>query len=472
MWVKAALRRAGKLVTNPFTPRCQATHPPCPYVLDLFRASQPCRSAVSPSMPEPTPLIARLWAIVKPRVPLGVALVALVAACVWFGPRVLLGPRVEASVVVQRDFVQSIVASGHVETPHRVNIGVQVTGTVRQVPVAEGQSVRAGQVLIELESAEWRAVLAQAEAAVAQAQARLRQLREVQAPVAAQTVRQAQVNLDNARAQLRRSTDLFRQGFVGQAALDEVRKAVDLAESQVRAGQSQLDSARPGGSDQAIATTALEQAMSGVALARSRLVYATIAAPVAGTLIDRAVEPGDVVQPGKALMVLSPAGKTQLVVQIDEKNLQRIAPGQRAVASADAYPERRLAAQLVFINPGVDVQRGSVEVKLDVPEPPSYLRQDMTVSVDIQVAQRPNAVLVASDAVHDADSAQPWVLKVDGRHARRQPVRLGLHGAGLSEVLDGLHAGERVLSARVAGIHDGSRLRVAAAPVDTRPPSP
>ncbi|MBS79720.1 MAG: efflux transporter periplasmic adaptor subunit [Variovorax sp.] len=416
---------------------------------------------------------ARLWKAVRPRLPVALVLASALAAGLWMGPPLLYGPRVEVMAVVRRDFVQSVVASGHVETPHRVNIGTQITGKVKRVPVTAGQSVRVGQVLIELESAEWSAALAQADAAVSQARARLRQLREVQAPVAVQVVRQAQVNLDNARAQLRRNTDLFRQGFVGQAALDDVHKSVDLAESQLRSSQSQLDGTRVGGSDYAMAETALAQAMAGAAMAHSRLVYATIAAPVDGTLIDRAVEPGDVVQPGKALMVLSPAGKTQLVVQIDEKNLQLLAPGQKAVASADAYPEKRLTAELVYINPGVDVQRGSVEVKLDVPEAPAYLRQDMTVSVDIQVAQRSQAVLVASDALHDADRAEPWVLKVDGRHARRQPVRLGLRGGGFSEVLEGLRPGDLVLPAKTADIHDGSRLRaVLAAPVDTRPAWP
>ena len=417
--------------------------------------------------------VARLWKTARPRIAIAFVAMGVIAAGAWLGSRFLLGPGVDATMVVRRDFVQSVVASGHVEAPHRVNIGVQVTGVVKNVPVAEGQHVHAGQVLIELESAEWSAALAQAEAAVSQARARLRQLREVQAPVAAQAVRQAEVNLDNARAQLRRNTDLFRQGFVGQAALDDLRKVVDLAESQLRASRRQLEGASDGGSDHAVAETALAQAVAGAAVARSRLVYATVAAPVEGTLIDRAVEPGDVVQPGKALMVLSPAGKTQLVVQIDEKNLQMLAPGQKAIASADAYPGERMSAELVYINPGVDVQRGSVEVKLDVAQPPAYLRQDMTVSVDIQVAQRPQAVLVVSDALRDADLANAWVLKVDGRRARRQPVHLGLRGNGFAEVLDGLRPGDLVLPAKTPGIGDGSRLRATAVlPPDARVPSP
>ncbi|SFQ60233.1 HlyD family secretion protein [Variovorax sp. OK605] len=417
--------------------------------------------------PKPDARMDRMWAVVKPRLRVVFALVAVLSGALWFGPRWLLGPHVAASTVVRRDFVQSVVASGHVEAPHRVSIGTQLIGTVRRVPVAEGQGVRAGQVLVELESAEWAAALAQAEAAVAQARARLRQLREVQAPVAEQTVRQAQVNLENARAQLRRNAELHAQGFVGQAALDDVRKTAALAESQLRASRSQRDSALAGGSDYVIAATALDQAVAGVALARSRLVYATIAAPVDGTLIDRAVEPGDVVQPGKALMVLSPVGKTQLVILIDEKNLRQLALGQPAQASADAYADRRFIAMLAYINPGVDVQRGSVEMKLDVPDPPPYLRQDMTVSVDIQVARRPQAVLVASDAVHDADRAWPFVFRVDGRHARRQPVRLGLRGAGFSEVLEGLTAGQLVVGSRTASVHDGERIRAVVSPSDT-----
>jgi HlyD family secretion protein len=389
----------------------------------------------------------------------GLAAAVLAVLAIAFGPRLLHGPEVDAVAVVQRDFVQTVVASGHVEAPHRVSIGTQITGTVKRVPVAEGQLVDAGQVLIGLEDAEWRAATLQADVAVQQAEARLRQLREVQAPVAEQTLRQAEITLDNARAQARRVADLFQRNFVGQAALDDANKAAALAEAQLRAVQKQLETTRPGGSDHAMALSALAQARASADVARSRLRYATIVAPAAGTLIARNVEPGDVVQPGKALMLLSPSGETELVVQIDERNLHLLAIGQRAQASADAYPDSRFAAELVYINPGVDAQRGSVEVKLAVANPPAYLRQDMTVSVDIQVASRPRAILVPTAAIHDADGVEPWVLKVGSGHARRQRVRLGLRGGGLSEALDGLGAGDVVVASANADVADGARLR-------------
>ena len=423
---------------------------------------------VQPAIEHQPPLARLILAAVRRHAVQGLLVGALAALAILAGPRLLFGPRVTVTPVVRSDFVQWVVASGHVEAPHRVSIGTRVVGMVKAVPVSEGQFVQAGQLLIELESSEWTAAVAQADAAVDQAEARLRLLREVQARVAQQNLRQAQVSADLASAQLRRNTELLKQGFIGQAALDELKKTFELSEAQVRSARSQLASALPGGSDHAVATTALAEARAASAAARSRLRYATVRAPAAGTLIDRAVEPGDVVQPGKALMVLSPAGETQLVVQIDEKNLQLLSLGQQAQASADAYPEQRFAAELAYITPGVDVQRGSIEVKLNVPRPPAYLRQDMTVSVDIRAAFHPQMLLVASDAVRWTDRGTPWVLKVEGHRANRQAVRLGSHAGGLSEVLEGLQAGDLVVPASTPGIGDGSRLRPVLPPGDAR----
>jgi HlyD family secretion protein len=397
------------------------------------------------------------------RIALLVALMVLLLAA-FFGPALVLGQRVATLKVTQRDFVRTVVASGRVQAPHRVDIGVQIVGTVAEVPVAEGQTVAANQTLVVLDSRELRASAAQADVAVAQAQARLRQLTELQVPVAVQALRQAQVNLDNARAQLQRQQNLFEQGFIGQAALDDARKGVDLADSQVRSASEQLRTLRPSGSDFALAQTALEQARANAEAARARLAYATVRAPSAGVLINRDVEPGDVVQPGKALMVLSPSGDTELVVQIDERNLGLLALGQHALASADAFADQRFAAELVYINPGVDAQRGSVEVKLRVASPPPYLRQDMTVSVDIEVARRAQALLVPSDAVRDADSGSPWVLVVEDGRARRRPVVLGLRGNGVAEALQGLRPDDEVVPVTAAAVGDGTRVRTASSP--------
>ena len=368
------------------------------------------------------------------------------------------GPLLPVEVVQQRAFVQTVVASGHVESPHRVEIGAQITASVVRVPVHEGQSVKAGTLLIELSTAELRATERQADIAVRQAQGKLRQLIELQAPLAQQALRQAQTNLDNASAAFKRNQDLFRQGFIGQAALDDARKTQELSDAQLRSAQKQWESTGQNGSDYTLALMAVSQAQAVADAAHARAAYASIQAPVDGVLIARNVEVGDVVQPGKVLMTLSPQGKTQIVIAVDEKNLHLIAPGQKALVSADAYPQQKFNAELVYINPGINAQTGAVDVKLDVAEPPATLRQDMTVSVDIAVAHRPQALLLAVSALHDIDSSAPWVLRVQNGRAEKVALQIGLRSAGLVEVLGGLQAGDQALGAS-AGVQAGDRVR-------------
>ncbi|WP_292936351.1 efflux RND transporter periplasmic adaptor subunit [Noviherbaspirillum sp.] len=394
--------------------------------------------------------------------------IALLAAA-FFIVREVLGPEVNAYAVTRSDIVQTVVASGRVETPLRVDIGSQITGTVAAIPVAEGQSVRAGELLIALENSEANAAVMQARAAVTQAQRRLNQLQEVGLPTAQQGLRQAEIGLRNAQRQYDRTRELRSKGFVGEAQLDEAQRALDMAQSQLRTAQLQVETNKPQGSDYQMAMAALEQAQASLRMALARLDYTSIKAPADGTLIARNVERGDVVQPGKTLMVLSPAGQTQLVLQIDEKNLASLRLGQHALGSADAYPEQRFNAELAYINPAVDPQRGSVEVKLNVLQPPAYLRQDMTVSVDIEVARRSNAIVAPAVAVHDFGGKAPWVMKVNGSRTRRQAVSLGARGSGVVEILDGVQAGDVLLAATQTDISEGERVRAVVQPANHQP---
>jgi HlyD family secretion protein len=202
----------------------------------------------------------------------------------------------------------------------------------------------------------------------------------------------------------------------------------------------------------------LNQARANLEAARSRFDYTTIVAPRDGVLIARNVERGMVVQPGKALLVLAPAGDTQLVLQIDEKNLGLVAVGQKALASADAFPDKTFAAQVTYINSGIDITRASVEIKLTVPEPPEYLRQDMTVSVDIEVARRSNTLILPLRDVYDALSGSPWVMVVRDHRARKQLVRLGLRGSTQVEILEGVAQGDLAIPS-TAGVKTGQRIR-------------
>ena len=376
----------------------------------------------------------------------------------WQGARVIWGPAVVVDQVRRGNLVESVVASGHVETPFRAEIGSQITGTVDDVLVQEGERVSKGQPLIALESRELKATVVQAQGAVAQAEARMRQLDELTLPSAREALTQAQANLLNARQIFDRTSHLAENGYATRAALDDAQKTLDVARTQVRTAEFQVYTASPGGSDYVMAQTQLNQAHANLETAESRLGYATISAPRDGVLITRNVERGAVVQPGKALLVLAPSGEVQLVLQIDERNLGKLSLGQKALASADAYPDQRFAAVVSYINPGVDITRASVEVKLTVADPPDYLRQDMTVSVDIAVAAKDHALVLPIRSVHDVLSGQPWVLGIKDGRAVKRPVRLGLRGNSHIEILEGMTESEVAIPLN-SGVLTGQRVR-------------
>ena len=156
------------------------------------------------------------------------------------------------------------------------------------------------------------------------------------------------------------------------------------------------------------------------------------------------------------------AGATEVLVPLDEKNLEVLALGQPAVCIADAYPSRPFPAKVTFIAPSVDPQRGSVDIRLTVTPVPAYLRQDMTVSVNVETGRRASALVVPNDALGavDGNRATLWLVS-DGRASRRE-VTLGLRGLALTEVTAGLQAGDRVLADAKAPLTEGDRVRVVA----------
>ena len=185
-------------------------------------------------------------------------------------------------------------------------------------------------------------------------------------------------------------------------------------------------------------------------------------APGPGVVLARSVEPGDVVSPGRSLLILALERETWLVAQPDEKNLPSLFVGQKARASADAFPDRVFAAEVISIAPGVDAARGTVDVKLRVPEPPSFLRSDMTLSVELEVAERRGVLVVPLECVRDA-SSEPWVLRLKGRRAVRVPVALGARGEAVAEASRGLAEGD-LLVRRPDGVEAGERVRPLSSP--------
>jgi len=383
-------------------------------------------------------------------------LLVLLGLAVFFIAQKLRGPVVEVGLVEEGPIEQSIVVSGRVQAPNRIEIGSVITGRVVRVLVEEGAVVAPGQALIQLESAELQAALAQASAAEAGAAARDAGVRELTQPQAADNVAQAEAQFNFAEAELKRYRELRDKGFISDSRLQEQERQLHIAKSQLATARTGARAQDSNGVQAREATVKLQEARAARQLAIAKLAQATIRASVAGTVLVRAVEPGDIVSPEKRLLVINSRGETRLTAQIDEKNLPYLRIDQPARASSEAFPERNFAAKLYYISPGVDITRGSVEARFRVSEPPDYLRADMTVSIDIGIARKDRALTAPLDALRENGSERSVQLVRDGRV---QSVRIesGVRGSGRFEIISGVTAGDRLLLGR--GITDGSRVR-------------
>jgi HlyD family secretion protein len=248
-----------------------------------------------------------------------------------------------------------------------------------------------------------------------------------------------------AQADLQRTQELMAQGFISQARMDESRRALAVAQAQMDGAAAQRAALAEPGTDVAQAQAQLALATSAKAAAAARLDQAVLSAPADARVLARAVEPGQIVQPGRALFTLALAGPLQLVAQVDERYLEQLQVGQVASVLADAYPTQRFTARVLSIAPLVDAQRGAIEVRFSVAQPPAFLREDMTLSVEVETARLEQALVVPAAALRaDASAGQSvWIVR-DGR-VQARAVRLGLRTLADAEIVDGLSAGDVVL---------------------------
>lgn len=384
---------------------------------------------------------------------------ALAALAAWWTTQ---APSVPVVSVTEAPLVRTLQFSARVATAARVELGSTLTGRVDAVLVREGDRVKAGDLLVLLDSTELQAALAQTQAGERQAAARLAGLRSTGRSAAQAGVEQAESVLVAARADLQRTQELVAKGFVSQARLDEARRAVAVAQAQLDAASAQRAANAEPGADVAQAQAQLSLAGAAREAALARLLEAAVNAPADGRVLARHVEPGQIVQPGRALLVLALAGPLELVAQVDERYLGQLQPGQSANVLADAYPDQRFKASVRSIAPLVDAQRGAVEVKLLPQRPvPDFLREDMTLSVEVETARREQALVVPVSALRDGgpQGTSVWLVR-DGRVEAR-PVRLGLRTLEAVEVLEGLSAGDQVLTG--AAPPPGQRVRAEAA---------
>jgi len=397
-------------------------------------------------------MIGRRWLLV-----VGV-LVAAAAAAFVLVPR---STAVDVVSVRRGPLTQTVVATGRVATPARIAVASQLAARIEQVTVREGAAVQAGQVLVRLRSDEAESALNAALAAEREARGRIRALGAVAAPVSEQQLVQAQAALQLAEQEAGRTRALLARGFVSQARVDEAERALASARAAALAARAQAEGNRAGGVEAELAATRLAQAQANVAAARARLELLVLRAPAAAVVLTRTAEPGDIAQVGRTLLELAQSGETRVIASVDEKNLAHMRDGLAAAVMADAFPGRRFDATVFYVAPAVDAQRGTVEVRLRVPAPPDFLKPDMTVSVEMRVGRRDDALMLPAQAIRGADGDTAHVMAMRGERVEKMPVTLGLRGVGSVEIASGLKEGDAVILPGTA-VTEGDRVRVRA----------
>lgn len=380
-----------------------------------------------------------------------IALIFLtIGIIVW---QVSRGPLIPAYQIESSPLVQIVVATGRVISTSRVQVGSEITGVVIERRVQEGDQVSPGDTLLVLRSDD-------ISARVREAQAAMEQLQNARRPQAQAALRQAESQFAQASREAQRRRELFAKQSISSEAKEQSEHLENTARANVEQARLLVASLAEGASEETILRERLMAAQAAMEKSQVR-------SYVSGTVLTRNVEPGDLVQPGRVLLEIARTGKTEILVPLDERNLGVLKLGQPATCVADAYVDRSFIASVSFIAPTVDPQRGTVDIRLTVDPVPKYLRQDMTVTVNIETGRRDQALSVPNDTLSNQRDNTAEVLVI--RHGKTERVRvsLGLKGLVLTEIISGLNAGDWVaampsekIKAQDATLPDGTRVRV------------
>lgn len=328
-------------------------------------------------------------------------LLILLVTGTWFGIRWLVHSR--TNLETDNAFIEARVHP----------VASRVPGTVTAVHVRDNQLVKAGELLVELDPADYRIAAEKAEAAVGVA------LNETsgdtsQVAAARAALQSAQARRDQARQDRARGEALYARDVIPKEQLERLQTAQRVAEAQLRETEEQLKRAEaiaglsngPGGKAR------IRQRQAELAEARLRLGYTRIVAPADGYVTRKGVEPGATVQAGQPLMAVVPLQETWIVANYKESQLTHIRPGQKVSFRVDAYPGHRFSGRVDSIMAGTGaafsllppenatgnyvkvVQRIPVKILIDPTSDPEHLlRMGMSVVPEIRTGRGLSDVL-------------------------------------------------------------------------------
>lgn len=326
--------------------------------------------------------------------------------------------------------------SGTVRARVSATVAARLMGYAREVRGQVGDSVAAGQTLVVLDTRDQDAALGQAEAAQAEAKGAI--------PEADSAIAAAQANVDLAKTTLQRIQDLFAKRSVTKQELDEAamrHKSAAAALEMARARRARLDSA-------------VERARQSVSAAVAQKSHTVVAAPFAGVILSRSVEPGTLVVPGAPLFTIERNAGFRLEANVEESRLAGLRSGQAVEVRIE---ERTIAGRIGEIVPAIDPASRTGIVKIDLPATPG-LRSGQFGRAVFGGGSR-QSLTVPADAVTERGQL-PSVFIVDGKSTRQQLVTLGISFQGRIEILSGLSGGEVLIAPVPPGLSDGAAIEV------------
>ena len=317
--------------------------------------------------------------------------------------------------VARKPMVEALAVRGTIAAvPNEdVKVSALVAGRVNAVFVAEGDSVRQGQTLAELD----------------------RRPLDDQRRQSAAAVEQAKAQVENARLNLQRNQQLFDRGIAAG-------KEVEDARAQMAAAQA-----------------ALEQASAALNTAERNVERASVRSPIAGQVVKRMVSVGEQVDGTAAQPVAEIANldRVELAANVPSEHLPKVSVGQPAAVRSDAYSARTFRGSVLAIAPAVDAATNAGLVRIRIANPDHALKVGMFAQADIALGEHPNALVVPAAAlVRDQNGAAVYV--VTGDIAQRTAVKTGLEQAGAIEILSGVREGQVVLTSSVYGLGEKAKL--------------
>ena len=323
----------------------------------------------------------------------------------------------DIAVVEARPLAVTLPLSGSLTPLAQATVKSKVSGVVLATTVQEGMRVAAGQVIARLDDAEARARVAQQQALLADANARLALAKKNQANSAA----------------------LLQQKYIAQSAYDTSSNAVDLAQAAVDAARAQLD------------------------LTRIALADTVIRAPLSGVVSKRHVQAGEKLSPDSPVFSIVDLQQLTLDAQVPASDIPRIKVGQEVQFRVDGFGERNFAGKVVRINPSTEAGSRAMLVYIGVDNGDGLLRAGMFAKGAVTTEKSAAHALLPLSAVR-TEKGEDVVYRVDGGKVVAQPVKLGLRNQdeGLVEALDGIQAGATVLALPLDGVKPGHRVKLPA----------